>query len=661
MPDFLHHAASVAAESPILAGLLLLAIVTFLIWFIIPWVHLRFKISILTREIRHLRKSGADPMLLKVNDRRLAHLWSEYCETLHLPKGSLDPMTGVSKDAAYRATVPAEAFFNAQSVYEGRIHTEFFKHLPGLLTGLGIIGTFLGLIHGLGDATKAGGGLEIERLIGPVREAFYISASAITVAMVVTFFEKLIVAGLHRAVEHLCQEIDALYTAGASEDYLSRLVHASEEATAQAKILKDALVGDLSAILERLTTHQIEASAQQHAQLREQFVSAIDNGLREPIGEIVQSLGQFRSHQGEQLSQSLQDSMAAFADKLDQILGGQVGQAKALQAQTLQALETAVNAFQSMAQQVGSAGESATASISVQLNRVLEDLLARQLHIDEAMRTVADELRGVITKAQADTSSNLQTMLQELRTQVVQAVQTLEAEAKASSLAHQEGVSVIASHSKEATEELSESIRAQTLAIEQTTLAMRTAVADLGSSVNRNIALMGEGAAEMRNAADRFISSGSAMKDVFDRSRELSSELNLAASTLSNSSRDLQAVISDYRAARESFAGIVDALRGTVEIAKRDVAMTGDIIVRMETAAQKLVFAQNQADGYLDSLNDVLTGAHGSFSQQMLSSLSTANTEFHSYLSKSTSLLASAIDHLQDTLGDLPDPLGRGP
>ncbi|MEZ0219116.1 MAG: hypothetical protein ACAH22_02350 [Tardiphaga sp.] len=659
MPDLLHHASSVASNNPVLAGLLLLAVLMFLFGFIAPWASLRWKLSALQRDLRRLRQTHSDPKVLQVSDKRLAHLWSEYCETLHLPRGSLDPRTGVSKDVPYRATVPAEAFFNSQSVYEGRIHTEFFKHLPGLLTGLGIIGTFLGLIHGLGDATKPGGGLEIERLIGPVKEAFYVSAAAITLAMIVTFFEKLIVAGLHRAVEHLCQEIDALYAAGASEDYLSRLVHASEESTAQAKILKDALVGDLGAILERLTERQIETAAQQHAQLREQFVSAIDHGLREPFGEIAQSLGQFRSRQGEQLSQGLQDSMAAFADKLDQMLGGQVGQAKALQAQTLQALESAITAFQSMAQQVGSAGESATASISMQLSRNLADMSARQGQMNDTMLTVVDELRSVVSKTQADTTSNVQGMLHELGAQVGHIVQTLQTETKASSLAHQDSVSSMASHTRESIAELTTSVRAQTEAIEHTTLAMRTAVTDLGSSVHRNIALMGEGAGEIRNAADRFVSSGAAMTEVLERSRALSSELSLAASTLSDSSQDVKTVISDYRAARETFAGVVDGLRGTVEMAKREVAMTTDIVARMEAAAQKLISAQTQADAYLASINEVLVGAHGSFNQQMLSALGTANAEFHMHLSKSTQLLASAIDHLQDTLGDLPDPPKR--
>lgn len=660
MPDLLHHALTAAVANPLLAGLLLFAVLMFMVGFILPWVNLRSKLSAFARAIRELRQARSDPKLLKLRDLRLAHLWSEYCETLHLPNGSLDPRTGVLKEAAYRATVPAEAFFNAQSVYEGRIHTEFFKHLPGLLTGLGIIGTFLGLINGLGSAIPDdGGSLKTDLLLKDVREAFYVSASAITLAMIVTFFEKLIVASLHRTVEHLCQDIDALYAAGASEDYLSRLVHASEESTAQARILKDALVGDLAAILERLTERQIETVAQQNAQLREQFVNAIDHGLREPFGEIVQSLGQFRSRQGEQLSQGLQDSMAAFADKLDQMLGGQVGQARALQAQTLQALESAVTAFQSMAQQVGSAGESATASISMQLSRILEDLSARQVQMNDTMRTVVDELRSVVTKTQADTTSNMQAMLQEIAAQVAQAVQTLQAETKVSSLAHQDSVSAIESHTRESITELTTSVRAQTEAIEHTTLAMRAAVMDLGDSVHRNIALMGEGAGEIRNAADRFVSSGSTMAEVLDRSRALASELSLAASTLSHSAQDVQTVINDYRAARETFANVVDGLRGTVETAKREVAMTTDIVARMEAAAQKLIFAQTQADSYLNSLNEVLVGAHGSFNKQMLSALGTANAEFHTHLSKSTSLLASAIDHLQDTLSDLPEPPKR--
>ncbi|MBV5270653.1 MAG: hypothetical protein JZU55_13105, partial [Afipia sp.] len=78
--------------------------------------------------------------------KRLEYLWREYRESLHLQHIERDGQKEVS---AVRATSPAEIYFNNQFVVDTRRHTEFFKHLPGIFTGIGIIGTFGGLILGL--------------------------------------------------------------------------------------------------------------------------------------------------------------------------------------------------------------------------------------------------------------------------------------------------------------------------------------------------------------------------------------------------------------------------------------------------------------------------------------------------------------------------------
>ena len=88
---------------------------------------------------------------------------------------------------AVRSTLPAETFFNGQTVVDARLRTEFFKHLPGIYTGIGIIGTFTGLIEGLRQfqvsenaATVRG---SLESLMHAVGQAFLISASAIAAAI----------------------------------------------------------------------------------------------------------------------------------------------------------------------------------------------------------------------------------------------------------------------------------------------------------------------------------------------------------------------------------------------------------------------------------------------------------------------------------------------
>ena len=650
MPEALEHALSVAIQNPLQTGIVvLLAVlaVAFVAVFLVGAVALQRRLGDLRRQIQGLKKQRlADPIGLKITDVSLAHLWAQYCESIHRPSGATDPRTGIAKPNAFRSTVPAEVVFNSESVVDGSLKTEFFKHLPGLLTGLGIIGTFWGLITGLGEFD----GKDMTKLIGHVEGAFYVSAFAIGLAVVVTFLEKIIITWLHRTVEHLCQDIDTLYASAAGEEYLARLVHASEESASQARILKDALVGDLSTILERLTQQQIAAAAQQQAELRQHLVGAIDTGLKQPLGALAESFGQMRSQQGADFTQSLQDSMTAFAGKLDEILGGQVGQAKELQMQTLQALEKSIMAFQSMAQQVGHAGEAASTSMSNQLNTAIEDMAARQTQMTETMQSFVDQMRMTMTLSQAETGASVSGLLQQLSNQVETIVGGLRSHTEASTAVHRIHVDEMTATTKASITDLAEGVRAQTQAIEHATVAMRGTVLELGSSVNRNVALMAEGATEMRKAADQFSGAGLAIGDVFDRSKLVAIELSKTASSLSASSQDVQSVVADYRAARETFAGIVESLRGTVDTAKREVAMTSDLVARLESAAQKLIAAEGQADDYLAKINSVLAEAHSSFGTQMLETVKRTNTEFHAHLAKTTGLLAGTIAELDGVM-----------
>jgi hypothetical protein len=197
-----------------------------------------------------------------------------------------------------------------------------------LLTGLGIIGTFSGLISGLRNAS-GGGGLDTQALISSVGDAFIFSAGAIIAAMLVTFLEKWRYARLLHVTDQLCRAIDRLYSAGVGEEYLRRLVAASEQAVTNSQQLKDSLVGELGNILERLAEKQIEAAGRHSAELR--------TSLQQPIEAVAKGFSDFGRAQGQTIRAGLQDQMGAFADKLEQLLGGQVGQAKELQAETVRA------------------------------------------------------------------------------------------------------------------------------------------------------------------------------------------------------------------------------------------------------------------------------------------------------------------------------------
>lgn len=226
----------------------------------------------------------------------------------------------------------------------------------------------------------------------------------------------------------------------------------------------------------------------------------------------------------------------------------------------------------------------------------------------------------------------------------------LHSEANALTAAHDERLAQMTAQASESAHALADSVHAQTAAIEQIVSAVRAAVSELQGSVGRNVALMNEGAGRMREAAEQFTVSGRAISGVLDGSREVSGQLAQSAANLAASSQDVKEAVGDYRAAREAFASIVEGLHGTVDVAKREVAMTSDLVSRLEAAAQKLVAAQGQADEYLAKVTEVLAQAHGTFTSQMAESLRRANGDFHAHLSSSTSLLAGTIADLDGVI-----------
>ena len=379
---------------------------------------------------------------------------------------------------------------------------------------------------------------------------------------------------------------------------MNKSVSAMCEESAQAK---EGLVRDLKEALERLADKQIEASARH----QEQLVLHLSTSLREPLESIVVSLESYGKAQNERVAQSLQDQMTSFADRLDQLLGGQVAQAKELQHQTLKSLETTIAAFQDMAKSIGATTDGATNSM-------------------------VKELRAGISRSLAETNSNVSDLLAKLGAQVTSAVAALEQQSAATgkfAIEHQEMISEEAQRSMEA---LSGEVRAQTQAIEQAAQSMRTIGTDVGQAVDRIIEGM---TGLISGAAKEIMSSGRGFAEIFEKSSELSRDLTETAAALAASSKDISVVVSDYRSARETLQSMVDLIRSTAESARGDASIASDVVARMEASAQKLIAAQGQADEYLTKLNGVLSDVHTAFSTQVLETV----REFQEHLTRASS------------------------
>ena len=184
---------------PFLAGVLIALGLVVLVYVIGSWLVAR---SIIRASVAAVKMAkGADEgerrlafvsVYPQVDQRlfrnsRLSHAWREFRETLILPNAGERGGGGVIISNSSRPHV----FFNPSSL---RMNFAFVRHIPNIFVGLGLLGTFLGLIAALTAALGSfdqgagpnGAQDAILKLLITASAKFYVSAAALAVSIVLT-------------------------------------------------------------------------------------------------------------------------------------------------------------------------------------------------------------------------------------------------------------------------------------------------------------------------------------------------------------------------------------------------------------------------------------------------------------------------------------------
>lgn len=646
---------------------LTLLVLAFVLIFMVPGIQHWRRLKGVLKRLSQLGNDAALPELRKVfdQDKALTHLWSEYQESLHLQQ---EERNGQLVVRAARATLPAEMFFNAQIVVDSRLRTEFFKHLPGLFTGIGIIGTFSGLIDGLRafkvSENAAMVRTSLESLMHSVGEAFLVSAAAICAAMIVTFIEKLLLASLYRYTDEIAHDIDARFESGAGEEYLSRLVKASEESASQSKILKDALVQELGELLRELTAAQIAASAKSAQEqveatrldnqaLGKTIAESIHQSLKAPLEDIANTVKTASGDQSASAVSMLQDVMVSFSQRLNDLFGGQISGLSDLNQQTARSIQDAVGTLQALVSNMEASNQRSADAMAERMAQAVEKMETRQEAMNAQSAAFVEQIRQLVASSQSETNQRLHATLESIGTQMASMIAHLnesQTQVFESNRAREQAMSDRAS---EAVSVMSHSVDSVVKELGDAIAKMTQSVATLSSATSTSIDKLNTGA-EMLGAASRnFAAAGERVSGVLDQTAIVSGKLVESSGALTSGSSALQEVLRDYRFQRDAIGHLVTELRSVVESAHREASLTADVLSRIEGAATRLGNAQKMADEYLDGVSKVLGEAHNSFATEVTRTLNRANTEFHSKLTQAVGLLHSAVGELEITLASM--------
>lgn len=478
-------------------------------------IFLALRLNSLAKAIRRL---GSQPMpgvkrqlTSLFTKTRWKNHWQEYEETLH----DVKELDGIEERVVeVRATVPADSFFHIEALVDGPLHTEFFKHLPGILTGIGIIATFSGLIEGLQhfDAsatdpealkTSLGG------LFGYVRKAFLFSAIAIGMAMAVTVIEKIIYAICVHKGTLLAMELDRLFRAGLGEEYLSKLVHSSEQGASQTRQLKESLVEDLKSLLTNLTERQIQATQQ----LSTDIGQSLQKSLEAPLQQFADIVKTNTSDQSNQSAKVLEDLMAAFLARMQESMGGQMGNLSALMQQTSEAI----------------------VKVEASLRGLVDDMQRTSEHSASGMQAAMQSLIRGLAEHQAEQSNAASEANARVLAQVQESVdQMSRAQAAATSQSQQAAIS--------ATQQIGQAAAASVTAGENATRAAQELLEGISRVSSDTIQSLENGAAKIASSmqamgavTDRLIESGHTLATLQDKAGEAGRVIERATTGLTAS------------------------------------------------------------------------------------------------------------------------------
>ncbi|MBF0272289.1 MAG: hypothetical protein HQL98_09530 [Magnetococcales bacterium] len=183
-----------------LAGVVACFLMLFLLGYVLQSLLDALRLGLVARAIKKRSRRLDDPRTTSPEQwrwfyySRFTRLWREFA--LSLQAESLPDLSTGATHTRLIASLPPEVVFSHQALVDVPMRVEFFRHLPGILTGAGIVSTFAGILMGLTGFDPSVGADQVTRelqgLFMGVSTAFSASFFAIVTAMLVTVVEKLL-------------------------------------------------------------------------------------------------------------------------------------------------------------------------------------------------------------------------------------------------------------------------------------------------------------------------------------------------------------------------------------------------------------------------------------------------------------------------------------
>lgn len=332
----------------------------------------------------------------------LLHPWNEFKETLLFPGVELE-----SDLEQIHNTHPAGFFFSRESIIAPRLNLRFYNAFPGILTALGIMGTFVGLVAGI---YLASGGLAADdineaklalgNLLSGASLAFGTSIAGLITSMLSSWGEKRALHNLDTLVDNFVVSLDKRVKRLPAEKIHAAILSENRQQTKALQSFTNDLAIKFAEVLEDKISKPMGESMDLLLEslelLRTDQTKASDEILTKLMSEFSESITGAAGSEMSQLAETL--------NKLNEVFTEQATSASHAQKLTYELLQDATESIRSCVTEVANATEKNQLLIT-EVNSLLGLARESQARITETVIP----LKGLVDTVTASTQAGVET------------------------------------------------------------------------------------------------------------------------------------------------------------------------------------------------------------------------------------------------------------
>ncbi|MCG9714951.1 anti-phage defense ZorAB system protein ZorA, partial [Shewanella insulae] len=356
--------------------------------------------------------------------------WREFEETLLIPGEDFDDEKQIILNTQLTAV-----HFNQKNILWHNVNMRFYNALPNMLTGLGIIGTFIGLAIGIYIAAPGLNSESIDdaknalnQLLSGASLAFFTSIAGLSTSLIFSVIEKKRIHKFNKLCQNLVAEIDARVEYFSAERLASKSLNEFQKQSLALESFANDLAVSLGQVIEQQVSRPMIAAINE---LKEEQKSANDETLEKLISEFSSSI-----------TGAAGEEMKAFASTMDSVSSNLESQMTAMTKNQAEMQEASKQAVKDMAAAMTEGGKQikeeihdavsslsdgiskSLDAVSVQLNSAAEMLSEKLSESINSFDTVLDKITDVTQKYES-ISKNTSNLHEELNNSIEKANETV--------------------------------------------------------------------------------------------------------------------------------------------------------------------------------------------------------------------------------------------